>query len=192
MQVHAPEYRTKRYVESSADGYAAKAVATATLATMRSTPELDSKLKARFIAALEKAAGGNADAFGRMLGHMNGGYVRQIVSGDKPVRESIIERVHALDGYSSWFSDLFPPLVAADIRQRATVDLFGPQPSLAAQAIGRRFDAIQDVAVKDRLYALLMDEIRIASEPSPPPVPAPTRALVPTAGSARGKRRDAP
>lgn len=64
---------------------------------MRSTPELDRKLRERLIEALNKSCEGNADAFARKLGHLNGGYVRQIVKGEKPVRESIIERVHAME-----------------------------------------------------------------------------------------------
>lgn len=160
---------------------------------MRSTPELDQKLRERFVQALERCAAGNADLFGRKLGHLNGGYVRQIAKGDKQVREAVIERVHAIDGMAGWFSDLLPPLVAADLGHRpAAVDPFGPQPSLAAQEIARSFDAIEDQVAKRRLYALLLDEIRRASAPSRPPDAAPKTAPVPTQAAARGRSRGGP
>jgi hypothetical protein len=86
---------------------------------VRTTPELDRLLRERFVAACKKETNGNADAFGRLLGYTNGGYVREIVRGVKPVREAIIERVQALPGYAGWFADLMPPLVARDVASKS-------------------------------------------------------------------------
>jgi len=114
-----PDCRSNGSGASSEKRYAIGTVALATLRQMRSTPELDRKLRQRFIEACASRSDGNADAFGRLLGYTNGGYVREIVRGVKPVREAIIERVHSLEGLEGWFAPLLPPLVARDVAERA-------------------------------------------------------------------------
>lgn len=132
---------------------------------MRSTPELDRQLQRRFAEAVEKATEGNADGFGRMLGYTNGGYVREILRGVKPVREAIIERVHGLAGFADWFTPLLPAVVARDVGIGA--DSFGPRFSLPAIELAKAFDAAPE-GVKRRLYAILLDEIRRAAAPALP------------------------
>lgn len=63
---------------------------------MRSTPDLDRALEQRLREAVVRFAGGSADAFGQKIGYANGGYIREVLTKKKPVRESLIERVHAV------------------------------------------------------------------------------------------------
>lgn len=77
---------------------------------MRSTPTLDEQLRRRLREAVEKFDGGNADAFGRRIGYMNGGYIREVLAGrnGKRVREKLIDRVHARPEMRGWFSACLP------------------------------------------------------------------------------------
>lgn len=59
---------------------------------MASLNEKDARLTARLVEAVDQVAGGSADRLGRMLGYTNGGYIREIVNGKKPVRRMLIER----------------------------------------------------------------------------------------------------
>jgi hypothetical protein len=68
---------------------------------MRRDAERDTLLRARLAEAVNALADGSADAFGRLLGYTNGGYVREALIGKKPVRAALIERVHELR--PGWF-----------------------------------------------------------------------------------------
>jgi len=70
---------------------------------MRSTPERDAWLQERLRLAVETLAGGSADKFGRLLGYANGGYIREILDGKKPVRDAIIERANTVPASAGWF-----------------------------------------------------------------------------------------
>lgn len=137
---------------------------------MKATPQQEETLRQRFVEAFQLAAGGNADLFGRMLGHTNGGYVRQVVSGKQPVRQALIERVHGMGGqFAGWFAGMIPwaevPSGAPDMRRF----------SLAGLELAQAFDSVPDGPGKMRLYAVLQDEIRRAQLPPearPRPVPA--------------------
>lgn len=78
---------------------------------MRSTPEIDAKLKARLQEAVNKIANGSADKFGQLIGYANGGYVREVLNNKKPVRETLIERVHARPEMAGWFDDIITPMM---------------------------------------------------------------------------------
>lgn len=135
---------------------------------MKCTPQQDERLRQRFVEAFEKAAGGNADLFGRQLGYLNGGYVRQVVGGEKPVRQAIIERVSAIPGYAGWFDGLVPwhqsSIPTPDTRKF----------SLAALELAGAFDRVPDGREKLRVYAVLLDELRRAALPAAAPqTPAP-------------------
>lgn len=140
---------------------------------MKCTPQQDERLRQRFAEAFQAAAGGNADAFGRALGYLNGGYVRQVMSGEKPVRQALIERVHGMGGqFATWFAGMIPwaetPSGAPDMRRF----------SLAGLELAGAFDAVPDGPGKVRLYAVLQDEIRRAQLP-PEARPRPAPALPP-------------
>lgn len=68
---------------------------------------------------MEKFAGGSADAFGRLIGYANGGYIRQSLRDDdpRPVRSSLIARINDVQLMRGWFDSLIPPLVASDLRR---------------------------------------------------------------------------
>ncbi len=82
---------------------------------MRSTPAHDKKLQARLQAAVDQFADGSADAFGRLIGYANGGYIREVLSGKKPVREALIDRCAAVPALSGWFDGELPPQRVAPI-----------------------------------------------------------------------------
>ena len=75
---------------------------------MKSTAEIDAALRARLHEAVNRFTAGNTDAFGRLLGYMNGGYVREMLVGNKPVRRAIIERANANPELAGWFDDFLP------------------------------------------------------------------------------------
>lgn len=91
-----------------------------TLGHVRSNPAIDAALRNRLREAVEQFAGGNAEAFGKMLGFANGGYIRQCLrpNDPRPVRSSLIGRVNDHPLMQGWFDGLMPPIVAADVRPR--------------------------------------------------------------------------
>lgn len=171
IERHSPEYRSKGSGASRASCYADRPGAGATLRAMRSTPELDAKLRARLIEAVDALTNGNADAFGRRLGYTNGGYIREIIRNVKPVRESLIDRVHALPGYEGWFAHLLPSVVAADLAQRTAASAFDEPFSRAAMVLARDFDAVPAGPPKEVLYQVLRDQIRRAQAGLPALIP---------------------
>ena len=64
---------------------------------------------------MREFAGGSADAFGRLTGYTNGGYIREVLNKKKPVREALIERVHAAKGMAGWFLPVLSEVSAQDI-----------------------------------------------------------------------------
>lgn len=152
---------------------------------MRSTPELDRKLRERFIEAVDKVSRGNAEDFGRKMGHLNGGYVRQVVAGKKPVRESAIERVHAIEGCAGWFDRLLPGVVAVDLDARAGRDAFWLQVSPEAREMARRFEDLPDDQNREHLYWTLLNLIRLAALDASSTVPVPDAAPSPERGRTR-------
>lgn len=82
---------------------------------MRSTPEQDVRLRLRLAAAVEQFAGGSADNFGQLIGYANGGYVREVLNEKKPVREKMIERVHARKEMAGWFNSSLTQISIADV-----------------------------------------------------------------------------
>lgn len=79
---------------------------------MRSTPEIDARLRRRLQEAVDRFANGSADAFGRQIGYTNGGYIREVLSTKKEVRERLIERVHEQPNMRGWFSSILTPAMA--------------------------------------------------------------------------------
>ncbi|MBA9854460.1 hypothetical protein DEE91_00915 [Ralstonia pickettii] len=61
----------------------------------------------RLKAAVDKVADGNVTAFGKRLGYKDGAFVRQMLSGNRPVSEKTIRTIEELPGMSQWF---FRPL----------------------------------------------------------------------------------
>ena len=59
----------------------------------------------RLEAAIEKLTGGNKTAFGRLLGYKDGGHVRQMVAGTRPITEKTIRHIEQMAGMANWFDD---------------------------------------------------------------------------------------
>jgi hypothetical protein len=97
---------------------------------MRSTPERDAWLKDRLQAAVDKKAGGSVDKLGRMLGYTNGGYLREILLGKKPLRAAIIERAEGVDELRGWFGAPGASSAAKEGEPRKFTDLEGPEAQL--------------------------------------------------------------
>lgn len=56
-------------------------------------------------AAIDKATGGNVSEFGRRLGYKDGAFIRQMLSGGRPVSEKTIRVIESLPGLAGWFQE---------------------------------------------------------------------------------------
>jgi hypothetical protein len=57
----------------------------------------------RLRAAIDKVTGGNVTAFGKRLGYKDGAYIRQMLSGVRPIREKTVFAVEELPGLRGFF-----------------------------------------------------------------------------------------
>lgn len=90
------------------------------LGIVRSTPEQDRRLRERLQQAVDEFAGGSVDKFARRIGYANGGYLREILGAKgKPVREALLERVHADPEMVGWFLPALSKVTADDIAGQA-------------------------------------------------------------------------
>ncbi|MBR8084607.1 MULTISPECIES: S24 family peptidase [Burkholderia cepacia complex] len=55
-------------------------------------------------AAIDKLCDGNKSAFGRRLGYKDGAFVRQMLSGERPISEKTIRAIEGLAGMRGWFA----------------------------------------------------------------------------------------
>lgn len=60
---------------------------------------------ARLSAAVNHVSDGNKTDFGRRLGYKDGAFVRQMLSGIRPVTEKTIWAIEAMPGMKDWFAD---------------------------------------------------------------------------------------
>jgi len=60
---------------------------------------------ARLKAAIDKLCDGNANEFGRRLGYKDGAFIRQMITGNRPISEKTVIAVEALPGLRGWFSE---------------------------------------------------------------------------------------
>ncbi len=85
--------------------------------TMRTTPELQAKLRQRLQEAVDRA--GSADALGRLLGWTNGGPVRQCLATSSPrnVTPGFILRANESSAtwLHGWFDGLMPLASQVDV-----------------------------------------------------------------------------
>ncbi|MGK4923315.1 hypothetical protein ACSLUB_12350 [Bordetella hinzii] len=66
--------------------------------------ELNEFRIARLQAAVDHLSGGNKTDFGRRLGYKDGAFVRQMVTGVRPVTEKTIRAIEGMPGMAGWFS----------------------------------------------------------------------------------------
>ena len=69
--------------------------------------ELESYRIIRLKEAVERIAGGNKTVFGKRLGHVDGAFIRQMLSGSRKVTEKTIRAVECLPGMKGWFDPNF-------------------------------------------------------------------------------------
>lgn len=86
--------------------------ALATVSSMATSADQDRR-RQRFIELLDLFDNNKAE-LGRTLGYASGAYVRQLVEGERPITEKLIEKVHNMQRgkYRGWF-DAQPRLVPA-------------------------------------------------------------------------------
>lgn len=58
---------------------------------------------ARLQAAIDKLDQGNKSAFGRRLGYKDGAFIRQLMSGLRPITEKTVRQIEGLHGMAGWF-----------------------------------------------------------------------------------------
>jgi hypothetical protein len=73
----------------------------------------------RLVAAVDKVCGGNKTEFARRLGYKDGAFVRQMVSGARPISEKTIRAIEALPGMRGWF-DTDTPEAASPAKSKAS------------------------------------------------------------------------
>ncbi|MCY1253047.1 hypothetical protein D9M68_122860 [compost metagenome] len=65
--------------------------------------ELQSWRLERLEAAIAKLTGGNVSAFGRLLGHKDGAFVRQLRAQTRNISEDTVMAIESLPGMAGWF-----------------------------------------------------------------------------------------
>lgn len=58
----------------------------------------------RLQAAIDRLTDGNKTAFARLLGYSDGAFIRQMLSGKRPIGEKLIRTIEAHQGMDGWFS----------------------------------------------------------------------------------------
>lgn len=150
------DYRSQSYVASTAIGYGFTASSRRYASDMRSTPVKDEQLRKRLIEAVDRLDKGSADAFGRRLGYTNGGYIREVINGKKPVREALIERAHAAEGLRGWFT----PILGS--RQAQSVSLPAPDDaSIRSRTIEDAYRSGEGWFGEDGLQMLTPQEVEL-------------------------------
>ena len=94
---------------------------------MSKSPEQDWRQKR--LSDLVAVFGGKA-SLGRALGFRDGAYIGQMLSGERPITEKLIDKAHALRGYAGWFDPKPAPdahlaqrIAAADTVTRRLIEL---------------------------------------------------------------------
>ena len=146
-----PHCRSKGYGASTTFCDDPKSVAAATLVTVRSNPLQDERLRKRLQEAVDHFAGGSADLFGRKLGYTNGGYIRELLRGPKPVRGAVIERMDAVEGMGGWFDDVVAPVTARDLAEARRPSTAGAG---LAESLAAALCALDDEALAQARQAL--------------------------------------
>ncbi len=102
---------------------------------------------------MDAFAGGSADAFARIVGYVNGGYIREALNGKKPVREALIDRVHRCSGMEQWFAGCLGETLHSPATQQ---DLEWPFERFS-RARFERLTAREQGVVEDAAFRALRD-----------------------------------
>lgn len=116
--------------------------------------------------AVKKFAGGSADKLGRLMGYTNGGFIREIVNGKKPVRSAIIERMHKIEGAAGWFDAPGADLVVRDNDGHYTIfEMKAPRATVGESAL-QLAKALSGVDARHRKTIAQLVAALIAEGPS--------------------------
>lgn len=107
-------------------------------------------MRRRLDEAVQQLADGSADKLGRLMGYTNGGFIREILKGTKPVGKAIVARIESVQGGNGWFAGC--PHGIATAPQLAES---GPAFSSRALNLAQRFDALTDPGDATKAFARL-------------------------------------
>ncbi len=82
----------------------AKAASSACYGVIMSETNIQAWRAQRLKHAIDEFGGGNVTAFGKRLGYKDGAFVRQMLSGARPISEKTVRAVEALPGLAGWFN----------------------------------------------------------------------------------------
>jgi len=133
--------------------------------------ELNEFRMGRLSAAVDHVSKGNKTDFGRRLGYKDGAFVRQMLSGIRPVTEKTIWAIEAMPGMKGWFDMEGVDAAAAPPPD----DKDWPFKTIAAADV-RALPASQLTALEGAL-ALAIAQLKIGLNVSPPPSLAPASVI---------------
>ncbi|MBR8654221.1 helix-turn-helix transcriptional regulator [Achromobacter sp. Marseille-Q0513] len=133
--------------------------------------ELNEFRMARLSAAVDHVSKGNKTDFGRRLGYKDGAFVRQMLSGIRPVTEKTVWAIEAMPGMKGWFDVESVEVPTAP----ASHDNDWPFKTIAAADV-RALPAGQLTALEGAL-ALAIAQLKIGLSVSPPPAPTPAPVI---------------
>lgn len=125
--------------------------------------EHEAWMRRRLQEAVDKLADESADKLGRLMGYTNGGFVREILKGTKPVGKAIVTRINRVPGGLDWFkTDEEKALEEAKGRVGKEMSTEGVPPGTSPQALNlaRRFDALVDAENRELAFAALDSLLR--------------------------------
>lgn len=108
-------------------------------------------MRRRLAEAVVHFAEGSADKMGRLLGYANGGFIREIQKGVKPVGKAIVARMETVAGGAGWFAGAPGGVSAAIAETKKSGETFSPR----SASIARRLDALLNDAERSKAYARL-------------------------------------
>jgi hypothetical protein len=112
--------------------------------------EQEQWMRRRLDEAVQQLADGSADKLGRLMGYTNGGFIREILKGTKPVGKAIVARIDKVVGGTAWFAGC--PYGAAAVPQTAESSAAF---SSRALNLAQRFDALTDPGDATKAFARL-------------------------------------
>jgi hypothetical protein len=121
--------------------------------------------------AIARVTAGNKTAFGRLLGYKDGGFVRQMLVGTRPVTEKTVQQIEGLPGMRGWFSGSAPPAPSTSTAAPVSLAKARGRPSLLA-ALEVLGDALETAPVNTRTEVLKMLELYLGN-------PRANRAIAP-------------
>lgn len=133
--------------------------------------ELNEFRMGRLSAAVDHVSKGNKTDFGRRLGYKDGAFVRQMLSGIRPVTEKTIWAIEAMPGMKGWFDVEGVEAPGEPVPD----DSDWPFKTIAAADV-RALPEGQLTALEGAL-ALAIAQLKIGLNVSPPPSPAPAAVI---------------